>query len=67
MRPSGWDRRPGSGGVPPEAERPGGRSKASATNRCPKQRFACTDGFRPVVFKIEHVFENARGGEEGDG
>ena len=28
---------------------------ASATNRCPKQRFACTDAMKPVLFKIERM------------
>ena len=30
----------------------------SATNRRPKRRFACTDGFRPVMFLIEPLDES---------
>jgi len=33
------------------------RVGASATNRCPQQRFACTDGLNPVVFHIERIEE----------
>jgi len=45
--------------VSPEAGRSESRSAASATNRCPKQRFACTDGMKPVVFKVERIEEEA--------
>jgi len=31
--------------------------RASATNRRPQRRFACTDALRPVIFKLEAIPE----------
>jgi len=54
--------RTAAGSVRPQRSGPGAEpavAAGSATNRCPKQRFACTDGLNPVVFFIERIEETS--------
>jgi len=54
--------RAAAGSVRPQRSGPGAEpavAAGSTTNRCPKQRFACTDGLNPVVFFIERIEETS--------
>ena len=47
--------------VSPEAKRDRRRSKSFCHEPVPEAAAACTDGFRPVVFKIETLPIEAKG------